>query len=1271
MLPYVPRLVAGWLRDTPDASFRELEGSLVLVDISGFTRMSERLARKGRVGAEVLSDQISDSFAQLMAEAYDYGGGLLKFGGDALLLWFEDPGHEARACRAASGMRRVLRRIGRLETAAGSVVLRLSVGVHSDTFQFFLVGETHRELVVTGPAATHTVLMESTARAGQIVISERTAAALPRRSWGDRMGDGLLLAGQPSAPMVSVAPVGDDVDVAGAIPVAIREHLTAGGDEPDHRQVTVAFVHVGGLDRVLSTSGPEGGAAALHAVLAEVQRAAEANGVAFMGTDVAPAGTKVILAAGAPKATGDHEERMLLTLREVVDRGPAGLPLRIGVNRGAVFAGDVGPAYRRTYTVMGDPVNLSARLMQASAPGLILTVDDVLVRSRTRFRTAELEPFEVKGKAKPILAFAVGQALKEDRATRQTSDVPLVGRERETALLQDSVDAVLRGEGRVIQIIGEPGIGKSRLVQDTTKRAAGAVVISASSQPYGSSVPFFVFGQLLRSVVGLERDARPAVAAALLRSTVEAVAPDLLGWLPLLGAPLGVAIDPTPETRDLDERFRLGKLAEVSVSLLEALLASPTVLVLEDAQWMDEASADLFRSVVAAAERRPWLLLVTRRDGPAGLKLPEAPHALSFRPSHLTSEDAFALGEKLTEASPIPGHDLSALVGRSGGNPLFLEELLAARMAGLQDLPDSVEEVVSARIDRLVPSERSLLRHAAVLGTTFSRGLLVAVLGGDADAVEGTWERLDEFIEADPASDDRFRFRQSVVRDAAYEALSFRKRQELHARAGEAILRSSVDPDGQSEVLSLHFFHAGRYAEAWRFSALAGRRSGERYANAEAAAFYTRAVESARRLPDVPPTEVADIQESLGDLWDRLGESRRAEAAYRAARRSLPDDPVAQARLLLKEAGVPERVGRFSQALRSIARGHRLVESVEGEAAARQRARLSAAYASILQAQGRHLQAVRWCRRAIAEAEQSGDRDALGHAYSIISWAYASLGNDDGCRYAEEALAIYEELGDLGRQGLVLNYLGAYAYFESEWDRAAEYYQRAREARERTGDPVNAAFGMLNVGEILLDQGHLERAEDLFRSALRTWRASGYRYGVALAVCYLGRAASRAGRFDEAARMLAEARADFDDVGDRASVLETDVRIAECLLLRGDPDGANQLATDALKRAEESGGINVHAPAMHRIRGLALAMLGDLPAAREALDRSLELGRARNAAFEEALTLLALAAVGRGDGLDAATARSFEVQGRSILDRLGVVAVPLPAVPVPLAGLRD
>jgi class 3 adenylate cyclase len=234
--PYLPRLVLDWPRSTPDVLGRELEGSTVFVDVSGFTKMSERLARQGKVGAEEVSDVIGDTFGALLAEAYACGGSLIKFGGDALLLFFQGDGHAHRAVAAAHGMRSELRRIGTFSTTAGKVTLRMSVGAHAGVFHFFLVGGSHRELIVAGPAATETIAMEGAASAGQILISPALASALPRANVGRPLGPGFLLAGRPSEPErreIDRAPA--TIELARFVPVGLRETLEQAGVEPEHR----------------------------------------------------------------------------------------------------------------------------------------------------------------------------------------------------------------------------------------------------------------------------------------------------------------------------------------------------------------------------------------------------------------------------------------------------------------------------------------------------------------------------------------------------------------------------------------------------------------------------------------------------------------------------------------------------------------------------------------------------------------------------------------------------------------------------------------------------------------------------------------------------------------------------------------------------------------------------------------------------------------------------------------------------------------------------
>src|SRR5689334_18384023 len=190
---YLPRMAAEWELDTPNSRWRELDATCCFVDISGFTALSERLARRGRIGAEELTEVLNHVFGRMLDIAYAKGGSLLKFGGDALLLLFSNDDHAVLAAQAAVAMRAALREARTLPTSVGRLNLRMSTGIHSGTFHYFRVGESHRELIVAGPAASTTTRMEAVADAGEIVVSEATAARLPARACGESKGDGRLL----------------------------------------------------------------------------------------------------------------------------------------------------------------------------------------------------------------------------------------------------------------------------------------------------------------------------------------------------------------------------------------------------------------------------------------------------------------------------------------------------------------------------------------------------------------------------------------------------------------------------------------------------------------------------------------------------------------------------------------------------------------------------------------------------------------------------------------------------------------------------------------------------------------------------------------------------------------------------------------------------------------------------------------------------------------------------------------------------------------------
>ncbi len=891
LVPYLPRIVLEWARSDPDARWSELEGTMAFVDISGFTAMSERLARAGKAGAEELTGVMNAAFEPLLDVAYAEGGGLLKFGGDALLLFFDGEEHAARAARAAVGMRRTLRSLGRPRTSAGAVTLRMHVGIHSGRFHFFLVGDSHRELIITGPAATATVAMEDLSEAGDILLSPAAAALVDARVVGAGKGKGALLRSAPAGRgQLMPLPDVEGIDLETYLPSALRPALAAGAVEAEHRHATVGMVRFSGADALFEAEGAEALAAAVEELVLVVQAASDEHGVCFLESFIDEDGGRIVLVAGAPQTSGNDEERLLRTVRAIVESGSS-FGIHVGVSRGRVFAGEVGAPFRRTFTILGDTAALASRLMSRAAPGEVLSTEDVVSRSRTVFSSTELPPFRAKGKAEPVRPLAVGPvAGTRDVGVRQ--QLPIVDRERELAVLIATVAPVRAGFGSLVELIGDAGIGKSRLVEELQRQSAGMTQTSASCEQYEASTPYSAFRELLRSLLDVDLNGSPEQNTERLRARLEPAAPELLPWIPLLAVPLDADVLPTPETDELQPAFRRARLHGAITSLLEALLEQPAMLLFEDVHWMDDASSELLRHLGTQVSTRGWFACVTRRPVDGGFSAatgtPPVP-ALTLRLDPLPDKDARKLAASAA-GSDLSAADLDAIAERAGGNPLFIQELVGASDgdAELDELPESVEAVVASRIDGLAPSDRALLRWASVLGVAFPGDLVVDVLAGD-DAVPvdaDAWDRLAEFVERDPDVAGGFRFRHALIRDAAYEGLSIRRRRELHLRVGEVYEQRFLDALGDVvEKLSLHYFHGGDAEKTWAYSLLAGDRAAEKHANTDAATFYRRALRAANGVPDLPPEQLASVWEALGDVSELAGRYRDAADAYRSARR--------------------------------------------------------------------------------------------------------------------------------------------------------------------------------------------------------------------------------------------------------------------------------------------------------------------------------------------------------------------------------------------------
>jgi predicted ATPase/class 3 adenylate cyclase len=1207
---FVPRLAVE-LGQRPVPSWTSIEGSMLSADISGFTALSEKLAGKGKAGAEEITSLINTCFTALIESAYRYGGEVIKFGGDALLILFRGEHHERRAADAGLLMQRALHS----SPAAKRAHLTMTVGIAAGPFDVFLVGSGYRELLITGPRATEVIRLEGEAAKGDTLVDPLIADHLPDDMKLREEHGGWVITGstgdEPSGPRERH--LGND-DLSPYVPAAVVEQLAAFSDlGGEHRLVTVGFVMVVGLAEQLDRLGPSGVAEALGAIVDDVVAACDSYGVTVLHTDIAPDGLKFVLCAGAPVSPGDTTDALLqAALAIAASESP--FVIRQGVQTGRVFAGFLGSPHRRTYTLMGDPVNTAARMLGKAGDRDIVAVAKAVNDTRTVFETEELEPFLVKGKTEPITASKVwgttGQVRRDSAPTR------LVGRQRELDVLMHAIGEL----DTVVEIVGSAGVGKSRLLDAAWDAAEGLTIYQGACTPYGAASPYSVYRPLMRSGSGIPVDASAELTGNRLTDIVVEYAPHLMPMLPLLALPFGAKVAPTPDADAIDPEFRRLKIHDVVVDFLDATLDGPILLVVEDAHWIDDASGDLTNHLVRASAERQWAGIITRRPEGAWT-IPEAEHVVSL---HLEPLDDHAIKELAVDVStrPLADRDLAHIAQRAQGNPLFAVELARALSDAHVDgaeLPDTIEQIIASRFDRLDPSARRLIRVASVLGNQFHEvivGALLNAIDPDTD-VRVALTAAEESGAIAPRPGSRWGFNHALYRDTAYEGLPFNRRQQLHRLAAEIIEEQAIDTVAVAPLLSLHYAAARAHEKAWRYSLQAAEIARAQNATAEAAAALERALTAGRHSRSISRADRVEITEQLGDLDYILGRFDDAKRHYTASLRQ-SDNPLQRATLVRKVGTVDERRGRPQQAIRAFRRAGKLIPArARSTPWLTERAQILLAEAGVWSRSGRNDKCLELARLALADAERVADEESIALALERIHLASVFLHRSDAEDAGRRALETHLRRNDLHSAARTQINLGVGAYFASQWHEASEWYLAALQSADTSGNVVLAANAAINSAEILADQGSWVRSLELFDGAIRNFEAVNYEPGVGAALLFSSVPAMRIGDLADAAHRLDRARRVLTRLGMAELVDDLDSRELELGLLGGDVDIA--ACDDFLVR---SGSEHPLGHRVLRVKGLAQAGAGKTEDAVETLTRALSIPAATD--FERALTLKAL-----------------------------------------------
>jgi class 3 adenylate cyclase/tetratricopeptide (TPR) repeat protein len=1198
---FVPDLLVERLRARPESrdtlQADRVAGALLLADISGFTAIAERLGQQGPAAAEALSGLLNSAWGRLLAVIQEAGGDVLKFAGDALLACWPaasgEAGELAAATRAAAGCAQAMEATLLRYTAAEEVRLRLRVGIATGEVVMLDVGGVfdRRELLVAGDAVARTAGAVRQADPGQVVVAPETWGLLDGSCTGVPLAaGGVRLTSAPPPPPARrerrlPLPEGLDAALVPYLPRALVGPLRAGQEAwlAELRRITVVFINLPDLAHGVTPDQAQ-------RVMQALQRALYRYEGSIDKLSVDDKGTILVAALGLPPLAHEDDPARGVQAALAMHGAVAALDERaaVGVATGRAFCGVVGDRWRREYTMLGAAVNLAARLMQATPDGILC--DAATAREARGALAFEAVPaIMAKGWAKPVSAFR-----PRSEPVARAGLVPagaakagaLVGRTAERERLTEEL-RLLGGSGSgrgrepgratVVVVEGEAGVGKSRLVAELCgrARAGGLLVLTGAGDAVEHRTPYYAWREVFDELAAID-------AGGDLRARRRAVL-DLLGpdeesreLVPLLDVVLPLELPETPGIAGLSAQGRADLTRSLLVRLLRAAVAgAPAVLVLEDAHWLDSASWALAQAV--SRRIAPLLLLLVTRpqlerdavDGGGGWdaagRLLRGPGVQRLRLDPLPSEETEAVVRQCLGVDAVPAAVVSLIQQKAEGNPLFSEELAYAlrdagllqvvdghsRLApGVDDLrglafPDTVQGVVTSRMDRLTPDQQLTLKVASIIGRVFALRVLrdVHPLQGSAARLAddlAVLERASLTVLDTPEPDPAYLFKHVIVQEAAYNRMLVSQRRQLHRAVAEWYERNNRgDLAALAPLLAHHWREAEVPAKAIDHLEQAGDQALRTGAYQEAVRFFAEALElddrvrgpqaaasdgaspSARRrapAPDAATIRRARWEHQLGDAYHGLGQlgpeldhlqaalallNRRMPASGRrlatglvwqvaeqARNRLWPRSPVArtsEARAALLEAAeVYERL--YALDFFANRRGNALHAAVkglnlaEGSGSSVAVGRLSACCGLSVGVVPLRRVAEGYLRRGLAAAETAADPSARAMVLQLSGLYALGVGRWPRARaQLEEAAAILRRTGDLRRLAEVSALLAWVAYFQGAFADAAAPIAELDRLGRQTGDPQIQSWTLVGQAVIALRAGDLDRAVHLLQ----------------------------------------------------------------------------------------------------------------------------------------------------------------------------------------------
>ncbi|MBN2149404.1 MAG: tetratricopeptide repeat protein [Anaerolineales bacterium] len=1159
---YVPYHVAQELLAAPGQSpvshHRRSQAVVLFADVSGFTALSETLGASGRSGTEELTNILNAYFEPMIALIQSYGGIIGKFGGDAMTVLFPYQEDEAslvarRAIQCALHMQERMSDYTAIPTRAGAFSLTMKAGLAIGPLFCTTIGDPSQRLeyIIAGSALDRCAEAEHHARAGEVVVQdELLQAARPLQSSPATPGYSLVLGldgDVPSHPLPDLAlfPPAAETVAAAYIHPSVAQRLREGQISfiNEHRKVTVLFVNFENYDYDYDEQVGE----KLQSYLLQVIQAVARYDGYLNKVDMGDKGSKCVILFGAPIAHEDDAERALhcaLEIQQIPDRR-----VRTGVNTGFVYCGQVGSEARREYTVMGDAVNLSARLMQAAALGQILVSQATQREVAQCFQWGEVQSIDVKGKVQAVTAYTLVDIQRGGwlRLQEPQYALPMIGRQAEMQTIARQLELALARQGRIVGITAEAGMGKSRIAAEVIRQALqrGFLGFGGECLSHGVNTPYLVWRNLLGGLYGLEPAAPLEAQQRQLETRLAAINPAFSARLPLLSAALNLPIPENELTASLEAQVRKSSLEDLVVACIRHYSQSnPLLLVLEDCHWIDPLSNDLLEVVGRAVVDVPVLLLVIYRPPEANRERPAVTRfahfseirLADFTPAEAANLIALKLEKLFGAAQEVPPTFVERITQRAQGNPFFIDEMInLIRDQGIDpadrqaleslDLPDSLHSLIISRIDQLEEAPKTTLKVASVIGRSFRASWLWGVYPrlGTPEQVQqhlGQLSRLDITPLDKPEPELEYLFKHIVTRQVAYESLALATRTMLHGEVGLFLERTyAADLNRYLDLLAHHYGLSENQPKQREYFRKAGQAAQSAYANQAAIEYYQRL------LPIVSGIDQIENMLLLGEVWQLTGLWSEAQNIYQQALNAALD------------TGDPKSLADCQYALGRLARQ----EGNFAEAAAR-------------------LEQARQGFTALQDAHGMGEAT---REIGIVQWSQGNLEGALSCFH--QCLQLASQVKDQRSTFRALGNIGLVHKVQGDYQKALEYYQQCKQIAEEIGDRLGLSTAVGNMGNIYLEQGNYLMALESYTQNLHLALELGYQFGISVAIGNLGMIYAHQGDYHPALLCYTYNLRLGLELGDRPGVAEALWNLGETHKALGSLETSRQLFSQAVE----------------------------------------------------------------------------------------------------------